>query len=381
MNENYFERIIKKQTKSILLAILVLILITAAVFLSNMKLLSTLYSPLSSIKSSAAATELFKQEKVYAQMENADMYFLDYGIYTYTTRNGVKTSDEKLSQVFGVVKYDDGYLLVLAPKSYLDLDETKLQSVSATCKVQDLSENENYNKAYDGLIDELTKSAQISREEAEKYVPKLCVTIQEDGRTFDQAFISIDMLVLFLLVIFMIINFMVIFNYRKSKSYQQLYSFGNAEDVEYSINQSVECGNYLYKSEYRPTAYIGLLSYEYIIGKCGSSLKVFPTRELIWVHLKVVKQKAYFITVNKSYQVLFYIRGVKKPVSILFKNESQANETIQKISNSLPVLCVYDKNLAHTYRSNYAEFLQIAENYSDEYNGNKEKNVEQSNQG
>ena len=75
MNENYIEQIIKKHTKTTLLFLLVLILITVSVFLANDNLLSTLYTPLSSIKSSENATELFKQKKVYAQLENADLYF------------------------------------------------------------------------------------------------------------------------------------------------------------------------------------------------------------------------------------------------------------------------------------------------------------------
>jgi len=378
MNENYIEQIIKKHTKTTLLFLLVLILITVSVFLANDNLLSTLYTPLSSIKSSDNATELFKQKKVYAQLENADLYFTDYGIYTYTTRNGVKTSEEKLSQVFGVVRYEDGYLLTLVPKSYTDLDETALQSVSATCKVQALNEDEHYTEAYNELVSEIMSSTKKNREEVEQAVPRLCLTVQEDGRVGDQAIVIIDLLAFVLLIIFMLINILVLFDHKKSKLYQQLNFFGSAEDVEYSINQSVETGNYLYKNIFKPAQYIGLLTPQYLIARSGSSLRILPTRDLLWAHLKITKQKAYFITVNKSVQVLFYVKEIKRPVSITFKNEQQANEVIGRISANLPVICGYDKNLARIYKSNREEFLRIAEQYSHDFFTTKsQQNAEQ----
>lgn len=378
MTENYLKRIIKKNAQMRLLMYLIFIVITIGIFISNFRLISTLYSPLSSIKSFEDAKTLFDEDKVYAHLENADLYFIDYAIYTSETYNGVKTSDDELSQAFGVIAYDNGYLLALVPKSYIDMDESELQSVFATCKLESLDDGEYYDDAYDELIKELGDSYDdMSNEEIKQYVPKMCVTIPEYDRSVDQLLIAIDILVCMIFIFFLITKIVVISDYKKSKLYKQLIKFGSAEDVEYSIAQSVERENYLFKSDYKPVSRIGLITPEYIIAKRDNGLHIFLTRDLIWAHLKITKHKYRFVTISKSYKVMLFFKGVKKPASITFRSENQANELIARISQNLPVICGYDYNLAHTYKSNYAGFLQMTEQYHNDFYRNRGQDARQ----
>jgi hypothetical protein len=305
---------------------------------------------------------------VYAQLEDSDVYLLDYGIYSYETRYGVKTSEEKLSEVYGLAKFKDGYVLLSLPASYADMKEEELNAVTATCKVRALDDGEFYQKAYEELLSEVADASDSEPKDIEKVVPKLCLEVKEDGRMEDQLLFEFNVLCILVFLVLFIIEVIVMADYKKSKFYRGLYRIGNPEDVEYTINQNIERGNFLYKSLYNSIAYFGLIMPDYTIAKSAQKLCIFNTGDMVWAHLRITKNKVNFIiTVSKSYKVMLYFRGVKKPVGINFRTEQDAAALVESISANMPVICGYNNNLANLYKSDYARFLQEADQYRVEF--------------
>jgi hypothetical protein len=374
---NYLKNIIQKNTKLTLWAIVAFTVLLLIAFMSSLNLLSTLFSPLSTVKTSAEAESFYSDKKAYAQLENADVYFIDYGVYTYKTRYGVKTSEEKLSEVFGFVNFEDGYVLTNMPKSYVDMDEASLGAVSATCKVRSLEDGEYYKKAYDEMISEIVDATGASREEVEARVPKICLEIKENGRQEDQILFTLEILGLLVCAFFLIRKIIILCDYKKSKLYRELSLLGDAEQIEDSINRNIDSNNCIYKSDYKSIALYGLILPDYTIARKGAELHIFKTADLLWAHVKVTKNKVNFITVSKSFSVMLYFRGAQKPFSINFRNQEQANALINRISETLPVICGYSDELKHSYKSNYMEFLQTADQYHVEFlNRKKQEEVQ-----
>jgi hypothetical protein len=111
----------------------------------------------------------------------------------------------------------------------------------------------------------------------------------------------------------------------------------------------------------------GLILPDYTIARKGAQLHGFRTADMIWAHVKVTTNKVNFITVGKSFSVMLYFRGAKKPVSIKFNSHITANALIDQISDTLPVICGYSEELKRSYQSNYMEFLQTADQYRAEF--------------
>ncbi len=360
---NSLKSIIRKNAKFILFSFGFFLIVSVILFVANMKVISTLYSPLSTIKTVEDASLFLDDNKVYAQLENSDVYLLDYGVYTYKTRNGVKTSDEKLSEVYGLANFDDGYVLLSLPASFANRNENELNAVTATCKVRTLDDGEFYQKAYEELISEVAEANDFEPEEIEKFVPKLCLEVKENGRVEDQLLFALNVFCILVFLVLFIIEAIVMADYKKSKLYRQLYRFGNAEDVEYTINRNLETGNYLYKSSYKSIRYFGLIMPNYTIAKIAQNLKIFLTDDLIWAHMHVTTHRVNFVPVSKSYRVKLYFRGAKKPVEINFRKENEAIALVEAISANLPVISGYSNDLDNLYKRDYAKFLQNADQY------------------
>ncbi len=378
---NSLKDIIRKNAKFILISIGFFLIVSVIVFIANMKVISTLFSPLSTIKSVEDANSLLNNNKVYAQLENSDVYLLDYGVYTYKTRYGVKTSNEKLSEVYGLANFEDGYVLLSLPASFANMKESELDAVTAICKVRALDDGEFYQKAYEELISEVAEANNFKPEEIEQYVPKLCLEVDESGRIVDQLLFALNVFCILLFLILFILEAIVMADYKKSKLYRQLSWLGNAEDVEYTINQNLERGNYLYKSSYKSIRYFGLIMPNYTIAKSAQDFKIFITDDLIWAHLNVTTHKVNFIPVSKSYRVKLFFRGIKKPVEMNFKTEQEALALVKAISENLPVICGYSKDLENSYNRDYANFLQNADQYRvDFYHQKAQEQEEEPNQ-
>lgn len=360
---NYLKSIIQKNTKLLLLPIVIILVALLIAFLSSVNLLSTLFSPLSTIKTADEAESFYADKKAYAQLENSDVYVIDYGVFTYKTRYGVKTSEEKLSEVFGFVNFEDGYVLTNMPKDYADMDEASLDAVSTTCKVRSLEDSEYYKEAYDELIDELVDVTGESRAEVEACVPKICLEFKQNGRLEDQILFTLGILGLLVCVFFVVRQIILLSDYKKSKLYRELSVLGDPEQIEDSINRNIDSNNCIYKSNYKSITLYGLILPDYTIARKGAELHAFKTSDLIWAHVKVTTNRVNFITVSKNFNVLLYFRGSIKPISINFKSHIEANALIDTISETLPVICGYSDQLKHTYKSNYMEFLQTADQY------------------
>lgn len=337
---------------------LILIFIFVAGYTQESHKWSTLFTPLAEENSVEGIQSLHKQGKFYFQLKKADIYFLDYGIYSYNTVNGIKSSEEKLSQVYGVLVLDDGYLLTLLPKNYLDMSEEELTSVTAVANLDALNGNEYHMEAYDEMVTTLSDAFGIDSSVVKENVPEICVTIPENGRLGDQALFLVILSGFLISLAFFLYQLLIIFNYRLSKFYRKLAKTGNAEDIEYSINRAAADGTCLYINTLKSAGFTGLVTSDYIIGKKNTSLMLGNTKDLVWVHLKLIRHKTYFITVGKSYQVLFYFKGVKAPITINCNKEETAAGLIGAVSENLRVCCEYSDELAKLYRKNYDAFLK-----------------------
>lgn len=360
MEQNYLKKIIQRNARRPLLTSLVFIIIFLAASISESNLWSTLFFSLNEGSSAAAVQELYEEDKAYIQLKGADVYFLDYAIYDYSTINGVKASDEKLSQIYGIILYDDGYLLALLPDNYLDMSEEELSSVTAVASLESLDDSEYHREAYNQMVTALSDAYETDPAVIMENVPEICVTIPEDGRLTDQLVFAIIHLILLISLIVFLYQVLVILNYKASGFYKKLHKTGAAEDIEYSINRAVAEENYFYKSPFKSPAYTGLVTAKYTLGKVNQSLALHPTKDLIWVYLKLIKHKSYFITVSKTYQVLFYFKDVKTPLAINCKKEEAAAELIQKVTGNMSVMCEYSKELMKIYRNDYPTFLKLA---------------------
>lgn len=345
---------------------------------STINSLSTLLTPLSTIQSADEAESFYADKKVYAQLENADVYIIDYGVFTYKTRYGIKVSEEKLSEVFGFVNYEDGFVLTKMPKEYVDMYEESLNAVSTICKVKSLEDNDLYNEAYDEMISEIAEATGYTQEEVEALSPKICLEFK-DGRQEDQVVFLFGAIGLPVSLFFLIRKIMVLSDYKKSKLYRELSQFGIPEQIEETINRNVDSKYYIYKSDDKRINLFGLVMPDFTIARRGTELHIFKTSDLIWAHVKVITRRVNFIPVNKTFSVALYFRGFLKPVYINFRNEAESNEFIRIISETLPVICGYNQQLKHTYKSNYMEFLQMADQYRTEFL-NRKKQEEESQQ-
>lgn len=360
MEQNYLRKIIRKNAWSPMFISLVFVFIALAGFLSESEKWSTLFTPLAEGTSVTGIQDLYAKDKYYFQLKNADVYFLDYAIYSYDTVNGVKTSEEKLSQVYGIIYYDDGYLLALLPKDYLDMSDEELSSVTAVANLQALGDDQYHQEAYEEMITSLSKAYKVDPSTVRESIPEICVTLTEHGRLGDQFLFLVMGLILLISASVFLYQLLIKINYKYSGFYKKLAKIGNPEDIEYRINSEIAGERYLYMSVLRPAAYTGLITTDYIIGKINHPLAIHPTRDLIWVHLNTVKHKSHFITISKSYQILFYFKDMKSPISINFPKAAIATELIEKIAATLPVMCGYSDDLKKLYKKDYTAFVNLA---------------------
>lgn len=360
MEQNYIRKIIRKNTWRPMFISLIFVIIFLAGFLSESDKWSTLFTPLAEGTSVTGIQDLYAKDKYYFQLKNADIYFLDYAIYSYDTVNGVKTSEEKLSQVYGIIYYDDGYLLALLPKDYLDMTDEELSSVTAVADLQALGDDDYHQEAYDEMVSSLSEAYNADPSSVRESIPKICVTVTEHGRQGDQFLFLIMGLLLLVSASVFLYQLLVLINYHFSGFYKKLGKTGNAEDIEYRINRIVADETYLYKSSVRAATYTGLISSNYIIGMVKNSLALYPTKDLIWAHLNTIRHKSHFITIGKTYQILFYFKDVKTPVSINFPKEDMAAGLIQTLADNLSVMCGYSDELMKIYKKDYPAFLKLA---------------------
>lgn len=364
MEQNYLKKLIKRNTTGPLLISLIFILVFFFASIGDSDKWSTLFSSLEEGNSVASVQDLYDKDKAYIQLKDADVYFLEYGIYDYTTVNGIKASEEKLSQVYGIILYDDGYLLTLLPKDYLDMTEDELSSVTAVANLEGLDDNDYNRDAYDEMITTLSDALETDPSAIRESVPEICVTLPENGRSDDQRAVVIINLLLLVSFLYFLYQIVILINYKVSRFYKKLNKIGVAEDIEYKINRSIADERYLYYSPYKSSSLIGLITSDYVIGKKYQSLVLHHTKDLIWVYLKVIKHKSYFITIRKTYQVLFYFKDVKNPISINCKKEAAAEELIRIVAANLPALTFYSKELLQVYKKNYQAFLKIVEEHA-----------------
>ena len=365
MADNFLKKIIQKNVLKPILVLVLIIIVAAGFLVSQASLYSTLFSALDPINSMEDAQNLYDEGKAYVSLENADVYFLDYGVYTYTTRNGIKTSDEKLSEVYGLVDYEDGYLLVQMPAEYLDMPEEDLYSVTAVSKLEALDANEFHGEAYDQLLSEVAEAFQVTEDDVREFAPEFCVTIKD--RAGDQGIFVAAVIAILVSLGILIGKLLAYSNYKSTKDYKALNAIGDPEDIETKINNIVEREAYIYAGGAKSFGNAGLISDEYIVANKGSKLNVGKTSDLIWAYLKVTKHKTYFITVSKSYQLQLYFRGDKEGSHISIKNESEANRVIGEIAAKFPVICSFSEELARLYRKNNAEFQQLADKYKADF--------------
>lgn len=380
MIHNYLRKIIRKNTRAPLLISLLLIIIFLAGSIHEFHKWSTLFTPLTEESSIEGIQSLQKQGKYYFQLKNAHVMILDYAIYSYETVNGVKTGDEKLSQVYGILAYDDGCLLTLLPKDYLNMSDEELDSVTAVASLENLDDSEYHREAYDEMVSYISDTYQVDSSTVKKNIPEICITIPEDGRFGDQAFSAILILGFVISLVSFLYQLLILFNYKLSRFYRKLARTGSAEDIEYSINRAAEDGTYIYMNTLRSPSYTALITSNYVIGKKNSSLMLGNTKDLVWVHLKLIRQKAYFITVRKSYQVLFYFKDVKTPITINCNKKETAAILMEAVIKHLGVYCEYSEELAKLYRKNYDAFLREIESRTSAARRQAEYNQEESNE-
>ena len=378
MEENYLKKVIKKSGVNTLVIIIACIGIFAFGFFSFKDKVSTLFTTLETGTNVESIQKLYENKKAYIQLKDADIYFLDYAIYTYNTVNGVKTGEEKLDQVYGMIAYEDGYLLALLPKEYLDMTDEELSSVNTVALLEgiengDFSDTDDYHKdAYDELVNTISESYGEEASIVKDYVPEICITITDNGRTNDQMIFG-GITILFLVALGILIrNILVKNNYKSSKFYKSLNKIGNAESIEHALEQSIVKGTYLYKSDEKSYAYAGLITPEYVLGKNNTALTLASTKDMIWAHLKVTKHKYYFITTGKTFQVVMYFKNNKTPLTIDFKKEDEATSVIQTLAEKLSVIAGYSDELMKMFKKDYQGFLRMAEEQKESASGETE---------
>lgn len=368
MEQNYLRRVIRKNARTPLLISLIFVLVFLAGSIRESEKWSTLFTPLAEKTSAEGIKDLQKQGKYYFQLKNADVYFLDYAIYSYDTVNGVKSSEEKLSQIYGILAYDDGYLLTLLPKKYMDMSEEELASVTAVANLESIDSDKYHREAYNEMITALSDAYSVDSSVIKENVAEICVTIPENGRLDDQILSVIFILGFIFSFLYFLYQLLILFNYKLSKFYKKLAKTGSPEDIEYSINHSVEKETFLYINTLKSANNTGLITSDYIIGKKGMSLALGNTRDLVWAHLKLIRHKTYFITVRKTYQVLFYFKGVKTPLFINCNKEDDAANLLGLVAERLGVYSGYSDELAKLYSKNYDAFIREVENWKAERN-------------
>ncbi len=365
MTENYVKRLQKQlSTRTLLFSLCFLILSVLYIFTGWAEMLAV-FSPFCKINSMADAKKLFENQSVYARVNNARLYFTDYGVSSVNNFSDIFRKlfrkEDKLDQIYSVLEYNDGYLFALVPASLREQDDAVILDYSADVRFDQLYSRSDSYKKYKGIISMLAEIYGLSFEEMQQFVPPMQLTINRYGRLEDQLLAAGFLLMAIVSTVVASVKVWHLADYRKGPLFRQLARMGNPEDIEHAIHLSAELGRTLYISQSSSIWNAGLITREYIIALQGGKFRVFPTKQLIWAHLKTIRHKQYFITVAKSQQMVLYFRNQRTPATIISYNREITPELLDGIAGSLHVLSGYSDELMRLYKKDYPAFLALAD--------------------
>lgn len=100
-------------------------------------------------------------------------------------------------------------------------------------------------------------------------------------------------------------------------------------------------------------------NHEFICGSYRGTIAFGETTKLAWIYPNVVRHKRYFVTVDKSYVIVFGFTDGHLQVAEV-NNESAVSEHIKKIVTLCPQAIVgYNKDLHILYEKELPKFLQL----------------------
>lgn len=365
MTENYIKRLQNQLSKRTLLFSLCFFLLSVLYIFTGWTEMLAVFSPFCQINSMADAKKLFENQSIYAHVNNARLYFTDYGVSSINSfpdifRKIFRNEDE-LDQIYSVIEYNDGYLFALVPASLKDQNDAVILDYFADVKFSPLySSSDSYEK-YKGTISILAEIYGLSFEEMMQFVPPMMLTINRYGRLEDQLLSAVILLMAIISTVMISVKAWHLADYRKGSLFRQLARMGNPENIECAINLNIEMGCPLYISQSSSVLNAGLITLDYIVALQGGKWRVFPTKQLIWAHLKTIRHKQYFITIAKSQQLVLYFRGLRTPAIITSYHREITPELLDKIAGSLHVLSGYNDELMQLYKKDYPAFLALTD--------------------
>ncbi len=200
------------------------------------------------------------------------------------------TKDDVDKGIYGIVEFEDGFLLCLVPiKDEHLFDE---ENVTITGKLRKL---DGFEK---GLIEE------VSGDDGELIAAFYSGVLDlERYSPFNVYFqIAIQLILILFFAFWLVWHLIILFDYKKHKLYKRLGEYGDNALVMAKINEKLAAGNYIAfgKSVYFTDIYI------------FSEKFIYKTDDLLWSYQKTTKQYTNGIPSGKSHSLVLVFSPVLK---------------------------------------------------------------------
>ncbi len=286
------------------------------------------FLPPATVESMSEIQELYDGDSIYLDFKDVNLIYTDWQVPQYGM--GVDLLFDKLSpkEVYVVLEYPDGYLLARMPKNKVADDLPGLQNFSSTVRLNALYSRGDDYKAYVNLVHNLADIYKLTYDEMEQFIVYSIGIIGNDGQKNTKT-------MLFLYLFGFLISTCVVFiylwqniNYRRGGLYHQLRKIGNAEELEYKADKSVEFGFSLYASQSNYKHDIGLITNQIIIAMYSNKATIFSADSLLSVHIEDEPYRWGIFTITKKPRLVLRFRNKNKPAYI--------SSSIGQINHKLP---------------------------------------------
>lgn len=284
--------------------------------------------PPPAVESMSEIQDLFVGDSIYVNFKDVNLFYTDWQVPQYGM--GIERLFDKLSQkeIYVALEYPDGYLLAHMPKDEVVEDVPGLQNFSAIVRLNALYSRGDDYKAYVNLVHNLADIYKLSYDEMKPFVLDSIGIIEYGGQRGTKT-----MLLLYLVGFLVSTGAVIVYvwqnmNYRRGSLYRQLTKIGNAEQLEYKADKSVEMGSSLYASKSIYKRDVGLITKQIIVAMYSNKATVFPAESLLSVHVEAEAYRWGIFTIGKKLRLVLHFRNKNKPAYI--------SSSIGQISPSLP---------------------------------------------
>ena len=340
MEDNFAKSQIKRTERNKIIRNIIIIVIISCMYYFNNDSLYNLYIKETQFKFGSQLEQIYNGKNKYVSSKVERLVTSGYVIHT----NGEGTDK------YFVAYVGDMYVVCRANKKmtkpeYLNYD------IKGVVKKPTLREREIIGELQKDL-DANQEENNLSKEEIAPYIINLSAS-----QIWNQIFVGIGIIFVFVLIAKIIISIKNILDYTKSKSYRKM-EIDDSRDSQW-VNEDISEDLLKSENEYIFNNKKIVITKKWIISKEFSKFEVIPISELIWIYKTITQHRVYGAPAGKSYSILLAFKN-RKRFTITQKNEKISNETIEKFQNELKhVVYGFSEDLLNVYNVDMNKFIEI----------------------